>query len=117
MTTQPDAAPAREPASGRAVPLNYGHKESCWRAGLKRAWADAAEIGHGLAEFLGHVFGAAAHLVGGPKQLICAIGSGLLAAGLGIVLQHGVPSSGPLWMALGGFCIGSVVPVEKSKKA
>jgi hypothetical protein len=95
----------------RAVPLDYGTAERASVSWWRRARGEIADRLDGFFEFLGQMLA----MIGGVRQGIFAVALAMLAGGTGICMDHGLESSGPGWMCIGGFVAGAIIPINKRR--
>jgi len=102
------------------IPLDYGRKQNPWRrawAGFRAEWsrvrAESNERLEKTWKSVGYFIGMAAFSAGGRKQLILAFGLAFFAGGLGLAIEGSQSSHGHIWMCIGAFLIGLVIPISK----
>jgi hypothetical protein len=93
------------------VTLEYGRPQSRWRAWWNRGRADVQERLDGFYEFLGPII----YALGGWRRIFFAFALSMVLAGFGLCIERGVPTGGPGWMGVGGFILGFVIPLQRSK--
>ena len=104
------------------IPLDYAPRRSPW----KRAWArflaewrtlraQSRERFENASKSVGYFIGAAIYLAGGPKQIILAFGLAFVLGGLGLAIENPQTSTPHIWMWIGGFLVGLIIPISKSK--
>ncbi len=92
--------------------LNYGSQPSAFptfRNWWIRSRADVQERMDGFWEFLGMVVA----MLGGWRQIMLAVAIASFAGGLGICIEREFYTSGHLWMAMGGFIAGLLIPLKR----
>jgi hypothetical protein len=108
-----DDRPAESPRAPRGpsadpAPLDYGHGTRAGDVG-RRIIAELRQRLAGAAQFAGML----TELIGGPRQLIFAVGLMFLAGGFADALSRG--DDGVFAACVGGLLIGLVLPVPGRK--